>query len=112
MTRGFNSTLTYLYVKDFALIHLQCHYTDQSKACDACDYCDTALPCFGFRLEHLVDQMFDCEKCTTTRIHESLVLTIVMEVSVTFHGFCSGKSEMLRNISLSGSPTAMTILGL
>ena len=69
MTCRFNSTLTYLYVKDLALIHVQCHYNNQLKECDACNYCGTALPCFEFRPEQLVDQMFDRETTIMTHIH-------------------------------------------
>ena len=60
--------LEYFYLKNFQLIDFQCRLTDQTKACDACQRSCTILRCFGFRLEHLVDQILDCEEVIVTRI--------------------------------------------
>ena len=50
----------------------QCRTIDQKKACDKCDSGGTALPCFGFRLEHLVYQMLNCERFVITHIHQDI----------------------------------------
>ena len=98
-----NSTLRSLYLKDLALIAFQCRLTDQTGVCDACQRSPTTLGCFGFRLEHLVDQMLECEELTMTRIHRISELTVGTEVSVNFHGFCVGKFHQ----SLAMSPSRL-----
>ena len=92
------------------LIDFQCRLTSQTKACDACQHSGTTLRCFEFRLEHLVDQILDCEKLIMTRIHHILELTITMKVTVTSHGFCVGTIEYCLSISLSRSTTARRFL--
>ena len=87
-------------------MNLQCRLIDQEKACDECDYGGTALLCFGFRLEHLVDQMLNCENLIMTRIHRILELIVGMEVSVNSHGFCVGKLDQILAMSSSRLATA------
>ena len=53
-------------------MNLQCRLIDQEKACDECEYGGTALLCFEFRPEHLVDQILNCEKLIMTRIHQNI----------------------------------------
>ena len=53
-------------------MNFQCRLIDQGKACDQCDSGGTALHCFGFRLEHLVDQMAKCEDFDMTYIHQAI----------------------------------------
>ena len=53
-------------------MNLQCRLIDQEEACDECCYGGTALLCFEFRPEHLVDQILNCEKLIMTRIHQNI----------------------------------------
>ena len=78
------------------LMNFQCRLIDKGKACEECEYGGTYLLCFEFRLEHLVDQMLDCEgeKLFMTLMHRKSELTVGTEVQVTFHDFCIGDQSL------------------
>ena len=87
-------------------MNFQCRLFNQEKACDECDFGGTALLCFGFRLEHLVDQMLDCERLIMARTHGILELTVGTEVPVIFHRSCAGKIYPCLAMSSSRLATA------